>query len=581
MSARKIAAIYSRVSTMAQAGPQKSSLENQLAECLAEARSQGYEVPEDLQFEDRMSGRRDDRPNFQRMMAAGRKKEFDRLFVWSVDRIGRTLRASVNAVEELKELGITTFSLKERDLSDTFVFGVLAGIAAREIQRLQERTIPAKEALREGGIFVAGRAPFGYRKREDGKLEKCPAEAAAVRQIFRACIAGMGRIQIAHMLNDENVLPPEVLVQMPDGSKRRMRPGQLEADSGAGGFTAWLEKNGGSVIGTPVWKSGTVANIMTNTAAYGYLRPADRHDEKGKRLPKRETVKLDIVDGPIISEAEFRDAQRAKTARNVAGRRPRTPWLLVGRIFCGCCGSRYIHTDSKGTHYYVCNVRKNREPRGACTTAPYVKMVDVDNQVKDAIHDLLTVRLGGPQRMKEMILQQVLMEQRDILAEIAEVEAELAQADQTWKERQAKVFALLEAGYDLKTMPDVKEAVTQAAEERDRIAARLYALTDQKTIIDRRFATDADALARVLNRINAGLRAMTAAEAANGQPSDVVMLVKMLVKRVTVNADRTRTIDLHDDWAAITGAFMKLLETATGEVQEVDDIKRHLEKVRV
>ncbi len=581
MTTRKIAAVYSRVSTSAQSGPNKSSLDNQLTDCLAEAKSQGFEVPESLQFQDIMSGRRDDRPDFQRMMAAGRNREFDRLFVWSVDRIGRTLRASVNAVEDLKELGIGTYSLKERDLGDTFVFGVLAGIAAREIERMKERTIPVKERLRGEGIFVAGLAPFGYRKREDGKLEQCPGEAAATRQIFRSCIAGMGRIQIAHMLNDDGVPAPEVLVQMSDGSRRRIRPGQLEAESGEGAFGAWLDKNRATVVGTPVWKSGTVSNILTNTAAYGYLRPATRKNEKGERLPKRETVKLDIVDGPIISEVEFQDAVRAKTARNVAGRRPKRPWLLVGRIFCGCCDSRYIHTDSKGTHYYCCNVRKNREPRDACKTSPYIKMVDIDNEVKATVHDLLTRRLGGPDKMKERILRQVFRDQQELEQRIGLAEAELAKADQVWKEKRAKVSALLDAGYDLKTMPEVKEDVTKATESRERIASELYALMDQKTILNQKLAMDIDALSRVINRINDGLRSMAATEAAEGQRSDVVLLVKMLVKRVVVHEDRTRAIELVEDSSAITQAFMRLLEVAAGEVNQADGIKHHLKRAHV
>jgi hypothetical protein len=311
------------------------------------------------------------------------------------------------------------------------------------------------------------------------------------------------------------------------------------------------------------------------------LRPSDRKNGKGERLPKRETVKLDIVDGPIISEVEFQDAQRAKTARNVAGRRPRTPWLLVGRIFCGCCGSRYHHTDSKGTHYYACHTRKNREPRGACTTGPYVMMVVVDNEVKAAVHDLLTRRLGGPDKMKELILSQVFRDQRELEQRIGLAEAELAKADQVWKEKRAKVSTLLDAGYDLKTMPEAKEDVTKATEGRERIASALYALMDQKTILDQKLAMDVDALSRVINRINDGLRSMAATEAAEGQRSDVVLLVKMLVKRVVVHEDRTRTIELVEDSSAIAQAFMRLLEVAAGEVSQADGIKHHLGRARL
>ncbi|CUW39789.1 conserved protein of unknown function [Magnetospirillum sp. XM-1] len=284
---------------------------------------------------------------------------------------------------------------------------------------------------------------------------------------------------------------------------------------------------------------------------------------------------------PTSSRTAARAAAVRKTARNVAGRRPRRPWLLVGRIFCGCCGSRYIHTDSKGTHYYCCNVRKNREPRDACTTSPYIKMVDIDNEVKATIHDLLTRRLGGPDKMKELILSQVFRDQRELELRIGLAEAELAKADQVWKEKRAKVSTLLDAGYDLKTMPEVKEDVTKATESRERIASALYALMDQKTILDQKLAMDVDALSRVINRINDGLRSMAATEAAEGQRSDVVLLVKMLVKRVVVHEDRSRTIELVEDSSAIAQAFMRLLEAAASEVSQADGIKHHLERAHV
>ncbi|EME70465.1 hypothetical protein H261_08283 [Paramagnetospirillum caucaseum] len=573
MSTRKIAAIYSRVSTAAQSGPNKSSLDSQLAECLAEARRQGYEVPEHLQFQDVMSGRRDDRPDFLRLMAAGRRREFDCLFIWSVDRIGRTLRAAVNAVGDLKDVGITTYTVKEGDLNDTIRLGVLIAIAAREIERMGERTIPPKERQRAAGVFVNGQAPFGYRKRADKSLEKCPGEADVVRRIFRSCTTGgMGRTQIARSLNQDRVPPPEVKVVLPDGTTRRMRPALIEADGGVGAFTAWLEKNGARVDGIPEWQSRTVARVLDNSAACGWLWAAERKDKDGNPVPKRETVKLVIHGGPIVTESEFNDAAKAKETRREPGRRPGrrpvTPWLLVSKIVCGSCGKNYFHTDSKGVHYYVCHARKT----GKLCKGPYLQMVKVDNEVKAAVKGFIENRIGGPAKIRELVMGQSLRDRRQLTQNIEEKEAELARAEMVWKEKQAILGRLDEMEVERASIPDLVADNDRARAERQRAASALSALMDQKSLLDTGVIVSGAELDKIVNRIEAGMRSMTATEAGEGQDSDVVFVVKALVDQVVVNPDRTLSIRLVDDPAAVARVFAEMLRSAVGDVRQVQAI---------
>lgn len=582
MSARKIAAIYSRVSTAAQSGPNKSSLDSQLAECLAEARRQGYEVPEHLQFQDVMSGRRDDRPDFLRLMAAGRRREFDCLFIWSVDRIGRTLRAAVNAVGDLKDVGITTYTVKEGDLNDTIRLGVLIAIAAREIERMGERTIPPKERQRAAGVFVNGQAPFGYMKRADKSLEKCPGEADVVRRIFRSCTTGgMGRTQIARSLNQDRVPPPEVKVVLPDGTTRRMRPALIEADGGVGAFTAWLEKNGARVDGIPEWQSRTVARVLDNSAACGWLWAAERKDKDGNPVPKRETVKLVIHGGPIVTESEFNDAAKAKETRREPGRRPGrrpiTPWLLVSKIVCGSCGKNYFHTDSKGVHYYVCHARKT----GKLCKGPYLQMVKVDNEVKAAVKGFIENRIGGPAKIRELVMERQSYARRQLTQDIEQKEAELARAEMVWKEKQAILGRLDEMEVERASIPDLVADNDRARAERQRAASALSALMDQKSLLDTGVIVRGAELDRIVNRIESGMRSMTATEAGEGQDSDVVFVVKALVDRVVVNPDRTLSIRLVDDPAAVARVFAEMLRSAVGDVRQVDGMVDQLSKVQV
>lgn len=440
---------------------------------------------------------------------------------------------------------------------------------------MKERTIPPKERQRATGVFVNGQAPFGYRKRADKSLEKCPGEEETVRRIFRSCTTGgMGRTQIARSLNQDRVPPPEVKVVLPDGTTRRMRPALIEADGGVGAFTAWLEKNGARVDGIPEWQSRTVARVLDNSAACGWLWSATRKDK----------IKLVIHGGPIVTESEFNDATAAKKIRMKSGqppgegrgRRPITPWLLVSKIVCGSCGKNYFHTDSKGVHYYVCHARKT----GKLCKGPYLQMVKVDNEVKAAVKGFIENRIGGPAKIRELVMGQSLRDQRQLTQNIEQMEAELARTEMVWKEKQAILGRLATMKVEEASVPDLVAENDKARAERQRVASALSALMDQKSLLDTGVIVSGAELDRIVNRIESGMRSMTATEAGAGQEADVVFVVRNLVHQVVVNPDRTLSIRLVDDPAAVARVFAEMLRSAVGDVRQVDGMVDQLSKVR-
>jgi DNA invertase Pin-like site-specific DNA recombinase len=92
---RKVA-IYARVSTDAQ------TTENQLTELRAVADRHGWQVVGEF-VDHGISGAkgREQRPEFDRMLKAAMRKEFDVVAAWSVDRLGRSLQ---NLIEFLNEI---------------------------------------------------------------------------------------------------------------------------------------------------------------------------------------------------------------------------------------------------------------------------------------------------------------------------------------------------------------------------------------------------------------------------------------------------------------------------------------------
>ena len=104
---------YIRVSTSAQAGEDKSSLENQTKQIKSYCASEDFELSEPP-FGDVTSGANDDRPGLKALIEAGRRREFSQVVVNDITRFGRSARDLLNNIHELEKFGITFHSKKEK-----------------------------------------------------------------------------------------------------------------------------------------------------------------------------------------------------------------------------------------------------------------------------------------------------------------------------------------------------------------------------------------------------------------------------------------------------------------------------------
>ena len=97
------AAVYARVSTSEQ------SCDNQLLELRRYVEARGWASTE---FVDRgVSGAKDRRPALDALLKDARRRRFDVLVCWRLDRLGRNLKHLVTMLEDLQQLGIAFVSL--------------------------------------------------------------------------------------------------------------------------------------------------------------------------------------------------------------------------------------------------------------------------------------------------------------------------------------------------------------------------------------------------------------------------------------------------------------------------------------
>jgi DNA invertase Pin-like site-specific DNA recombinase len=141
------AAIYARVSTVDQ------EPENQLQELRRYIQARGWSA---VEYVDKgVSGSKDRRPALDRFLADAKRRRFDVLVCWRLDRLGRNLRHLVTLIDELTAFGIGFASLGEgidtHTPSGRLQLHILAALAEFERERIRERVVAGLQRARMQG----------------------------------------------------------------------------------------------------------------------------------------------------------------------------------------------------------------------------------------------------------------------------------------------------------------------------------------------------------------------------------------------------------------------------------------------
>ena len=152
------AAIYARVSTFDQ------NPDNQLEELRRFAAARGWDVKEYVDHG--VSGAKERRPALDVMVADAKRRRFDAIVVWRLDRLGRNLKHLITLVDEMTALGIAFVSLAEGIDATTpagkLQLHILGAIAEFERGRIQERVMAGLARARAQGKRLGrpkGRVP--------------------------------------------------------------------------------------------------------------------------------------------------------------------------------------------------------------------------------------------------------------------------------------------------------------------------------------------------------------------------------------------------------------------------------------
>jgi DNA invertase Pin-like site-specific DNA recombinase len=137
-SSKISAAIYARVSTLN--GNQDPSMQTRELKEYCERR--GWHVF-DCYIDNGVSGKKDSRPQLNRMMRDAHERRFDVVVVWRFDRFARSVSHLLRALETFNSLGVQFVSLSEQVDTSTptgkMIFTVLGAVAELERNLIVER----------------------------------------------------------------------------------------------------------------------------------------------------------------------------------------------------------------------------------------------------------------------------------------------------------------------------------------------------------------------------------------------------------------------------------------------------------
>jgi DNA invertase Pin-like site-specific DNA recombinase len=164
-------ALYARVSTT----DKGQDVEMQLRELRDYATKREWRISGEY-VDNGVSGSKDRRPHLDRMMTDAKRRKFDAVVVWKLDRFGRSLRHLVTAISELDAVRVAFVSLRDGfDLttpSGRLQFHIVAAMAEFERELIRERTRAGISNARAKGKTIG-------RPRESVDLAAVTARRAA------------------------------------------------------------------------------------------------------------------------------------------------------------------------------------------------------------------------------------------------------------------------------------------------------------------------------------------------------------------------------------------------------------------
>lgn len=368
-----------------------------------------------------------ERPEMQKLLAAVETGNYAGVLVMEVPRLARGNTRDQGTVAETFQYSGTkiitpdkTYDPADEADEEYFEFGLF--MSRREYKAINRRLQRGRMASLNEGKFIAGSAPYGYKRvriphQKGYTLEPVPEQADVVREIFQLYTVGEPRA---------------------DGTM---------APVGSYGIANTLNARGIPSPGGIKWTATAVRDVLKNPTYAGYIRWSYRPNRKQMvdgNLVVTNPVNKDMelkrgLHQPIISEQTWNAAKIAMTSRShapVPSRRQITN-PLAGILYCSVCGRSLVQLP-QGSH---------GAPMVMCPTAKCTTVGSRRDAAEAALLDALRTWLKSYQIAAEA--QESLEGDDDSTLSVKSAEKALSRARKSLdglNQQKSRLFDLLEQG---------------------------------------------------------------------------------------------------------------------------------------
>ncbi len=278
-----------------------------------------------------ISGTKEDRDEFQRMINDCRSGKIDLILTKAISRFARNTMTMLEIVRELKNLNVDVF-FEEQNLHSIssdgeMVLTLLASVAQEEARSVSENQKWRIRKDFEKGLIWGGNSAYGYRI-INKKMVIIPEEAKLVKRIFQLYIGGLGFQKISKLLNDEGV---------PAMHAKR-------------------------------WNKQSLQQIIANINYTGDLLLQKTYHEN--YLTKKTKINKGELDQFFVENDHEAIITRDEYYAALEIRRKRVEYFkldnfkvhtypLTGFVRCGNCGKNYNHKRTRYTEKWSCTTYQN------------------------------------------------------------------------------------------------------------------------------------------------------------------------------------------------------------------------------
>ena len=388
----RIDAIYGRQSVDRQ---DSISIESQIEFCKYELKGGTCKEYTDKGY----SGKNIDRPQFQQLVKDIERNLIQRVIVYKLDRISRSIIDFSNMMELFQRHNVEFVSSTEKFDTSTPMGRAMLNIcivfAQLERETIQKRVTDAYYSRCQRGYHMGGPTPYGF------TLEPFTMDGINTKKMIPDPQAAE-RVKLMYEMyaQPQTSLGDIVRHFMEEGEKaiNRVAVGNILNNTVyAKADTEMYEffKNQGAVV------TNDAADFAGVNGCYSY-KGRDKPERNGKYDLTDHILVVAPHEGLVSSETWLTCRKKLMSNTdfgNGVQKKAKNTWL-AGKMKCGVCGSGLMYAPSpNGKGYFRC--RKRADSKG-CTGAGTIRVSDVENFIYSKMHqkmnDFQTLTGGNPSK---------------------------------------------------------------------------------------------------------------------------------------------------------------------------------------